>query len=317
MIFQGREGVRLDKYLSEQLPQFSRTRIQAFIRAGQVRISGTVQKASYPLAPRESIQVSIPEEETPQLGVEPEAIPLEIIYEDEALVVINKPAGMVVHPGRGQRGGTLVNGLQYHFSTLSDVNGILRPGIVHRLDQDTSGLIIVAKTNLAHRRIAAQFESREIEKVYLGITWGSWPERTGQITAPIGRQRGDPTKFVATDRGREARTGYEVLHAGRYLSQLHFFPRTGRTHQIRVHAAHYGHPIFGDEKYGGGRGRAQGYLPEVTRRLTALVKSLNRQALHAQALKFRHPESGGELELEVGPPADIQSILTALEDFDD
>ena len=247
----------------------------------------------------------------------PQPIPLEIIYEDEALIVLNKPAGLPVYPGKGNPDSTLVNALVYYFQELSDVNGPLRPGIVHRLDQYTSGVLLVAKNNHVHHQLSEQFAQRDVEKTYVGITWGQWPERSGTIEVPIGRCRGDPTRYEAVPSGRSAKTEYEIQQEGRYLSVLHFFPRTGRTHQIRVHCAYVGHPLFGDEKYGGGSARCKGYLPKISRKLNELINLLQRQALHAYQLKFYHPLEKRSMTFTAPMANDMQQVIQAIATLDE
>lgn len=309
----GGAGFRLDKFLKDQLHDLSRTQIQEMIRNEQVLVNGTKVKPSFLLEGTESIAYSIPEPKGIPATLIPQNIPLDILYEDEFLVAVNKQARLTVHPGVGQPEGTLVNGLVYHFQSLSDVNGTLRPGIVHRLDADTTGVILIAKTNIAHRKLAEQFEKRIVQKVYEGITWGVWIEDEGTVNAPILRKRTDPRSFTVSKKGKVSITDYRVQFQSRYLSHVEFYPKSGRTHQIRVHAASVNHPIFADEKYGGGIGRTKGFLPEVTRLLKKLHKEMGRHALHARRLTFHHPVSGDVMSLEAPIPDDLQKLIRSLE----
>ncbi len=310
-----REKIRLDKYLSDQLKDISRTRIQQQIKSGNVTVDGQPVKASYQLEGGEEIYVVLIDNQPEPATVIPQQMDLDIIYEDDALAVINKPAGLVVHPGKGNREDTLVNGLAYHFRNLSDVNGILRPGLVHRLDKDTTGLIIIAKTNQAHLKLARLFELREIEKTYLGLTWGEWDSSTGRIEIGIRRQRSDPTRFEASNDGKPAITDYEVIDTFRYLSYVQFYPRTGRTHQIRVHSAHSGFAIFADIVYNGGVNRTKGYLPEVRKILQGLLDKINRHALHAFRIRFKHPNSEEDIQFEAPLPPDMTYLLSEIKQF--
>ena len=257
-------GLRLDRFLASNISDHSRSRIQTWIRSGCVLVNGTQRKTGYALELNDEIQVDPPEEEPSLHVLHPEPMDLDILYEDEQIVVINKPAGLVIHPGVGNSTGTLVHGLLYHFQALSDLNGAVRPGIVHRLDRDTSGIILIAKTNQAHVHLADQFQNREVKKEYSGLTWGIWPETEGEINKPIGRRKKDPTTYCVSGEGKPSFTRFEVEKQLRHLALVSFFPKTGRTHQIRVHAAHMGFPIFGDETYGGGLAKTRGFLPEFT-----------------------------------------------------
>ena len=305
-------NMRLDKYLSDQLVDYSRSQIQAMIQDGKVMIDGRKEKSSYRLQGSEAIVVNPIESQPFPVIIEPQDIPLSIIYEDDAILVINKQSGLVVHPGTGQKDNTLVNGLMFYTSALSDINGSNRPGIVHRLDQDTSGVMVIAKTNLVHRKIAEQFENKQIKKTYIGLTWGIWTENEGLIDEPIKRRRSDPTSFNVDETGRKATTGYKIERAWRYISKVQFYPKTGRTHQIRVHADHMGHPIVADKKYGGGENRTKGFLPEVTKELRQVLTILERHALHAMNLEFVHPETATTVSFQAPLPDDINSVIKLL-----
>lgn len=309
-------GKRLDKVLAQRLPEFSRARLQALIADGHVEIDEAAERsASRKLKGTETIRVALP---PPEPASPPgEAIPLDIAYEDEDLVVVNKAAGMVVHPSNGHERGTLVNALIHHCgASLSGINGVLRPGIVHRLDKDTSGLLVVAKNDRAHRGLAEQFADHgrtgPLERRYLAIVWGQLPRRSGMIDAGISRSSVNREKMVVSkaERARFAITHYEVLeefaHDGAVRASLIACRlETGRTHQIRVHLAHIGHPLLGDALYGSGFRTREKFLPEAAQ--TAL-RDMNRQALHAELLAFEHPRTGEPLEFLAQPPADFARL---------
>jgi 23S rRNA pseudouridine1911/1915/1917 synthase len=293
-------GARLDRFLAERLPALSRARLQALIEAGRVRVDGRAAKAAARLRPGQEISVSVPAAEPAR--PRPEAIPLAVVHEDAHLLVVDKPAGLVVHPGAGRASGTLVNALLHHVHDLSGVGGVLRPGIVHRLDRGTSGLMVVAKDDQTHRALARQFADRLVEKEYLAVVLGVPARAEGVIEAPIGR---DPVHrrrmSVRAPRGRSARSSYRVLEAFDGAALLRVRIHTGRTHQIRVHLAALGHPVAGDATYGGRRTRAR-----------AALESLTRPALHAARLAFDHPATGQRLAFDSPLPPDLQEVLRAL-----
>lgn len=301
--------MRLDHFLVEQLPDNSRTQIQRMIKSENVTVNGRIEKSSYKLQEGDTVFTKAIEAEPELYTIMPESIPLDILFEDDHIIVINKQAGLVVHPGTGNPTGTLVHGLKSHCNDLSLINGSLRPGIVHRLDQDTSGVMVTAKTNKAHSIIADQFQNRSVNKTYLGITWGAWKKNKGIIEAPLKRSRKDPTTYRVDDSGREAVTDYKVLHEFRYMSTVEFYPKTGRTHQIRVHADHVHHPIVHDEKYNGGMNRTKGFLPEVQKDIKQLLQKMGRQALHAKELSFKHPETGDSVHYTAELPGDMQNMI--------
>jgi 23S rRNA pseudouridine1911/1915/1917 synthase len=296
-------GARLDKWLAGQLPERSRAEVQRWIAAGQVTRAGKPLKSSDRVAVGDQLEVHIPPAQDYQ--VEPENIPLEILYEDRDLLVINKPAGLVVHPAAGNWRGTLVNAVLFHSPDLEGVGGAHRPGIVHRLDKDTSGVILVAKNDASHRALQAQFKSREVEKSYLALVYGALKPERGEINAAIGRDPRDRKRMgaVPASQGRPATTRYETVRlyrmpaTGERLSLLTCRPLTGRTHQIRVHLAHVHHPIVGDEVYGPRR---------------KLPFACPRQFLHAERLRFRLPSSGDLVEFRAPLPVDLQAVLDAL-----
>jgi 23S rRNA pseudouridine1911/1915/1917 synthase len=299
-------GLRLDAWLARRLPGFSRSRLQALIEEGRVRLDAGPARAATRVRAGQSALVSVP----PPAPAEPqpEDIPLRIVHEDGALLVLDKPAGLVVHPGAGASSGTLVNALLARVHDLSGVGGVLRPGIVHRLDRGTSGLLLVAKSDEAHRALARQFASRTVEKEYLALVLGAPARSSGEIDAAIGR---DPVHrrrmSVRAHRGREARTSWSVEERFDGAALLRVRIHTGRTHQIRVHLASIGHPVAGDPLYGGTR-------TPSSRRTAAreALASLARPALHAARLSFTHPTSGTRLSFEAPLPADLLAVLDAL-----
>jgi 23S rRNA pseudouridine1911/1915/1917 synthase len=302
----GDAGARCDVYLARQIPDISRSQVQRLIRAGLVTRDGRgVRKPGEVIESGERIRVRIEREE---LRATPEALPLEIVHEDGDLVVVNKPAGMVVHLGAGVKSGTLVNALLHHIGALSTAGGELRPGIVHRLDRMTSGLVVVAKNDFAHRSLAAQFKSREVRKTYLLLVHGRVAKDSGEISKPVGR---DPVRRVRMKVGgirpREALTRYRVLRRFPHFTLLEAEPRTGRTHQIRVHFASLGHPIVGDTLYG---------APAKFRVETQERPTLPRTFLHAAALEFRHPRSGELISLRAPLPAELESFLEIVAEND-
>jgi 23S rRNA pseudouridine1911/1915/1917 synthase len=313
-------GKRLDKALAERLPDFSRVRLQGLIGEGLVLVDDVVERgASRKLKGGERVVIDLPPPLPP--GPKGEVIPLAIAYEDADLVVLDKPAGMVVHPSNGHETGTLVHALIAHCGeSLSGINGVLRPGIVHRLDKDTSGLLVVAKNDRAHRKLAAQFADHgrtgPLERRYLAIVWGEMPRKTGTIDAGIVRSTANRERMAVSkaERARFAITHYEVLedfaHEGQIRASLIACRlETGRTHQIRVHLAHIGHPLLGDALYGSGYRTREKFLSAAAQ--TALAV-LGRQALHAELLAFEHPRTGDHLEFIAEPPADFAGLHAAL-----
>lgn len=290
-------GERLDRWLASRLPDHSRTEIQRWIREGLVRVNGRSSKPGYKLEPGDVVDVDIPLS-VPYEEVRPEPIPLNIVYEDENILVIDKPAGMVVHPAAGHTSGTLVNAILYHCPELEGVGGTRRPGIVHRLDKDTSGLIVVAKNGPAHRELQRQFREREVDKAYLALVEGHLQPKVGRIEAPIGRDRRHRKKMAVVRDGREAVTEYRVIGYYDDFTLVEAHPLTGRTHQIRVHFAFIGFPLAGDTVYG--------------RRKQRLKPWLKRHFLHAHRLRFRLPRTGEPVEFTSPLPEDLQAVLDRL-----
>lgn len=309
-------GLRLDRWLAAQMPGFSRARIQALIAEGRVHVSGAVAAGGARKLHRgEEITVEVP----PPVAAapEPQAIPLDIRYEDDALIVIDKPAGLVVHPAMGSPDGTLVNALIAHCGdSLSGIGGVLRPGIVHRLDKDTSGLMVAAKTDAAHAGLAAQFKARTVRRRYLALVRGAPPAAGGRIEGDIGRSPSNRKKMAVVKRGgRPAATEYEVLRrfpvSGEAIASLVACRlQSGRTHQIRVHMAHMGHPVIGDPLYGRGFAALKASLPEEIRKA---LGRFPRQALHAAELEFEHPVTKHAFRFESEIPNDMRELIEILE----
>lgn len=305
-------GKRIDSYLASRYPDYSRSVIQKVIEAGAVLINGQPAKASARVRLDDVITVWLPElaDDAPVA----EDVPLPVVYEDAAFVVVNKPPGMVTHPAKGHWSGTLVNALQFHFDTLSTVAGTHRPGIVHRLDRDTSGLLIVAKEDRAHASLAAQFEGRTIRKEYLAIVRGEPSRDSDYIEKPIGFHPTERERMairLPEDGAKAASTFYEVLERLGGFSLVRCHPKTGRTHQIRVHLTHIGHPIVADKMYSGRAKLTVGDIlgPDAEDAERVLIE---RQALHAHRLEFDHPRTGERLKLEAPIPADMAETLLAL-----
>ena len=299
-----RRGERLDQALAAFLPGYSRAALQRLLRRGLVRLAGEKARSSYRVRGGERVQIDLPEPEASTLLAEP--LPLEVLHEDADLIVINKRPGMAVHPGAGVRRGTLVNALLHHCRDLSGVGGVERPGIVHRLDRDTSGVIVVAKHDAAHRSLAAQFKARTVRKSYEALVWGRPRTAAGLIDAPIGRHPTARVRMAVRPQGRAARTAWRVAEPLGPLTLLDLRPETGRTHQIRVHLASIGHPIVGDPLYGG---RSMRGAPPPVR---ALLESYQGLALHARELAFDHPRDGRRVVLQAARPADLEALLAAL-----
>ena len=306
------DSERLDRFLVGRCPQFSRSRVQSLIDEQAVPVNGHPARSSYRVRDGDAVRLELPPA-VPLVAVDPEDIPLDVCYEDPHLLVVNKAAGMVVHPAPGSWNGTLVNALLHHCTDLSGINGVLRPGIVHRLDRDTTGLLVVAKSDESHRGLAAQLEERTLQRCYTAVAWGHLDE-SGRIDQPIARHPRDRKKMAIVAGGRAAITTYSRIEEHAFATLLEVRLQTGRTHQIRVHLQDLGHPVFGDPVYGGRDGQVRGIKPELRPRARALLALLERQALHASSLSFRHPVSAETVRLEAPIPADMQTLVDALRD---
>jgi 23S rRNA pseudouridine1911/1915/1917 synthase len=303
---------RIDKFLTAQLEGSSRAKIQKYIEDERVLVNGEPVRASYKIFPDDKIVVNIPTS-APSDKVIPEEIQLNVIYEDEYLIVVDKQAGMVTHPAHGNWSGTLANALLFHCNKLSTLNDpLVRPGIVHRLDKDTSGLIVAAKDDGTHASLARQFADRTIEREYWALVWGKLSKKRGLIEGEIGRSKSDRKKFAVVEDGKFAATEYEVLKEFKFLSLLRLRLRTGRTHQIRVHLSHIGHPVFGDPTYHGRRINYGEMTPRFRQEISNLLNIMNRQALHAKTLGFIHPATKEHLHFDSELPADFAEVLAEI-----
>ena len=305
----GKEG-RLDQFLAAQGLGLTRSRLHALIEEGQVRLNGSWAKPAQRLRAGDRVSLTVPPAR--ELDLIPQDIPISLVYQDDQLIVLDKPAGLSVHPGPGHPDGTLVNALLAHCGeTLSGIGGVRRPGIVHRLDKDTSGLMVAAKTDAAHHALAEQFAARTITRGYRAVVWGLPSPLRGEIAGAIGRNPRNRKKMAVVDNGGKlALTRYRVERA---LAQgaaalIRCRLGTGRTHQIRVHLAHIGHPLIGDSLYGSGRGRSRA-LPDPAQ---AAIRSFGRQALHAWLLGFTHPSTGLKIQFESNLPCDIKMLIDSL-----
>lgn len=294
-----KSGVRADVFVSESLG-ITRSAAQKLFDADLVTLGGAAIKKNRPLAPGEEISVTVPEPVSP--AAEPEDIPLDVIYEDRDIIVINKPQGMVVHPAPGHEHGTLASALLFHCgSSLSGINGVLRPGIVHRIDRDTSGLICAAKNDAAHLSLSEQLKEHSMFRIYRAVVVGKLPEDEGTVNAPLGRHKTDRKKMavVSPKDGREAVTHYKVISRPDGFTYAELKLETGRTHQIRVHMAHIGHPVLGDHVYGGGSTQFEKRHPDLFRG----------QCLHAAELELTHPATGKRMRFEAPLPDNFKRIL--------
>ena len=300
-------GSRLDSFLASRILEVSRTRIQRAIEDGDILVNERAAKPGYRLRSGDRIEIDLPEPPLVTLVAEP--IRLDIVYEDDDLIVVDKPAGMVVHPGAGIESGTLANALVYHFNTLSDVAGCIRPGIVHRIDKETSGLLVVAKKDVAHERLSDQFRDRQVFKMYVALVYGRMSESRGEIEARIGRSPHNRTRMsvLRGGAGRAAHTIFEVARRYNEFTLVKAQIKTGRTHQIRVHLAHIGHPVAGDSTYGGGR---ENSIRNVAVRRETVA--LGRHFLHSAQLSFKHPRTGEPLEFVSPLPPELEHFLALL-----
>lgn len=287
-------GARLDTYLAGRFPDFTRSRIKNLIDDGFATINGKAAKAGQKLVTGDAVELTVPE--LTDVEARPEAIPLTIVYEDASLLVINKPRGLVVHPAAGNEQGTLVNALLNHCTDLSGIAGELKPGIVHRLDKDTTGLLVVAKNDKAHLSLSKQIGEKSAKRIYLTLVEGNITEDSGRVDAPLGRSKVDRKKIAVVADGRQAATQYYVLERFGDLTLVECHLETGRTHQIRVHMKHIGHPVVGDPVYGIRRQRF----------------TLDGQLLHAARLEFTHPETGERMKFEAPLPKDFREVLETL-----
>lgn len=304
-------GLRLDHFLRARVPERSRSALGRLVREGRVQVEGKPGKTGQTLRSGESVTVSLPAPEP--LDLEPEDIPLAIVFQDAHLAVIDKPAGLVVHPAAGNRSGTLVHALLHHLKDLSGIGDALRPGIVHRLDKETSGLILVAKSDAAHRSLSAMIAAREVRRSYLALVWGKLEREAGTVDAPLGRDPRNRKRMAVLEQGgKAARTHYSRMDSLDGFDYIRLDLDTGRTHQIRVHMAHIDHPVLGDPLYGGRRARLRGRSRAQQDRDRELLDLLPRQALHAWRLEFLHPLTGEACRFTSPLPGELRAALELL-----
>lgn len=294
------EGVRLDVWLAQQLG-LSRTRVARLLEEGRVRVQGEVPRKSTGVVPGDRVEVEIPPPEAPE--VEPEDLPVQIVWQDADLLVVDKPAGMVVHPAPGHRRGTLVNALLYRVGDLSGIGGVLRPGIVHRLDRDTSGLMVVAKNDRTHQALSRSLKARQVRRLYTAAVWGHLREDPVEVDAPVGRDPRMRRRMAVVEGGRPALTRARVKERWPAADLLDVALGTGRTHQIRVHMSHLGHPVVGDALYGAGR--EKGFVGAAGSWARQFARRVPRQFLHAGELAFRHPTSGEMMRFRAPLPTEL------------
>jgi 23S rRNA pseudouridine1911/1915/1917 synthase len=309
---EGKKKERLDVFITNQLENATRSKVQKLIEASCVKVNTMSEKPSYKVLPGDVIEITIPISPRPE-ETEPEEIPLEIVFEDDTLLIVNKPAGMVAHPAYANFTGTLVNALLFHSQKLSSLNEPSRPGIVHRIDKDTSGLLVVAKDDWTHAKLAGQFSRHSIEREYWAIAWGKFKNHKGEIDFNIARSKTDRKKFTTVkDEGKTALTYYEVLEEFEFATLLKLNLKTGRTHQIRVHLSGTGHPIFGDPTYGGRNIVYGTSLPKMKSRIQNLLDIMPRQALHAKTLGFIHPHKEEFIRFDSELPNDMKELIAKL-----
>ena len=299
IVVEENESMRLDAYISNKIPEISRMTVKRLLEENKILVNGKFPKASYKASKNDKIEIQI--DEPKEIKLEAQDIPIDIIYEDKDIIVVNKPKGLVVHPANGNPDGTLVNAIMAICKdSLSGIGGEIRPGIVHRLDKDTSGLLIVAKNDVAHVKLSEQIKNREVKKIYIALVRGSVPENEATINMPIGRSTKDRKKMAVTKNGKEAITHFKVIE--RYTTDkgtytlLEIKIDTGRTHQIRVHMAEIGHPVIGDAVYSNGKNEF----------------GIEGQCLHAKSLEFKHPTTGKEMKLEAPLPEYFEEIIKNL-----
>ncbi len=313
-----KEKQRLDKYITVFVENATRTKVQKAINRGNVLVNGNFVKSNYILKPFDEIEIELPVPE--KQDILPEYIPLDIVFEDQYLMIVNKPAGMVTHPAYKNYSGTLVNAIMYYADSkkenLSSMNGFERAGIVHRLDKDTSGLLVIAKDEVTHSKLSDLFMKHDIEREYQAIIWGNLKKKKGIIESRLARDKRDRKKITVLkddeEGGKVAVTMYEVLNEYEFLSLIKLNLKTGRTHQIRVHLANHGHPVFGDETYGGRVPHSVNLTANIRAQIKNLLDGMPRQALHARILGFNHPRTKEVLHFESELPEDMMNILNQL-----
>ena len=305
---------RLDSFLSKRLVQFSRTNIQKMIANGLILVNEKIVKKNFRLSYSDSIDIDISNKaDKSKVSLKKWDYPLEVLYQDKDIAIINKPRGVIVHPAPGNHDRTLVNILLHRFDKeLKNALDPSRPGIVHRLDKDTTGIMIVALNEHAHWKISDQFKDRTIQKEYIALTWRQWKEQSGIIENILGRNKKNPIQFESSDTGKKALSHFELIKAGEYLSAVRFFPKTGRTHQIRVHCKEFGFPIFGDELYGGGIKKSKEFMKNVKAKLDNHFSLVQGHCLHAYSIEFEHPSTLKKVKFSVDPNKNFSTIYNAI-----
>ncbi|MFN8355775.1 MAG: RluA family pseudouridine synthase [Spirosomataceae bacterium] len=317
VVDKGQSLMRLDQYLTLKVSNATRNKVQNAIETGAVKVNDRPSKPSYKIKPLDVISVAYPHPPR-DTDMIPENLPLDIVYEDQDVLIVNKVAGMVVHPAHNNWDGTLVNGLLYHFQQLPTKNGAVRPGLVHRIDKDTSGLMVIAKTDLAMTHLAKQFFEHTIERTYYALVWGTFDEEKGTITGHVGRSPQDRrvmTVYPDGSQGKHAVTHYKVLKSLRYVSLVQCNLETGRTHQIRAHMKYIGHPLFSDATYGGDRVVKGQVFAKYKQFVENCFELCPRQALHAKSLGFEHPTTKQWMQFDSELPADFQQVLDKWERY--
>jgi 23S rRNA pseudouridine1911/1915/1917 synthase len=309
---EGKRKERIDTFLTHHIENITRSKVQKAVDAGLVTVNGIVVKSNYNVKPSDKVEATQIISPRPE-DVEAEEIPLDIVYEDDYFLIVNKAAGMVAHPAYANYTGTLVNALLHHTKSLSSDNEGGRPGIVHRIDKDTSGLLVVAKDDYTHAKLAAQFSRHSIEREYHAICWGKFKDKEGEINSKITRSKSDRKKFTTSDKeGKDAITFYKVIDQYEFTSYIKLNLKTGRTHQIRVHLSGLGKPIFGDHTYGGNKIHAGVESPKLRSRVQNLLEIMPRQALHAKTLGFIHPHTNKLVRFDSDLPDDFKLLLEKL-----
>lgn len=309
IVTESESGTRIDKIIADLEMIQSRSEAQRLMKNGFIRVNESCVSSSYKLRIHDKIQITLPPPEL--LEAEPEFGPLDILFEDENLIVINKAPGVVVHPAPGHSSGTLVNYLLYHCGDLSGIGGVLRPGIVHRIDKDTSGVLVVTKNDQAHQHLSAQFKKHSIHRKYLALVWGNPPHSKGTVDAPLGRHPHHRKKFAVVENGKHAVTHWRVVKRYQYLSLLACQLETGRTHQIRIHLSSIKHPLVGDSQYGSSPLHQLRSLPSE---LSKTIANFGRQALHAEELGFIHPVTQQYIDFSAPPPEDFNQLRQLLDE---
>ena len=309
------ELMRLDNFLTSRLIQFSRSKIQKLILKGNIVVNKKVVKKNFKLSYGDKIDIDKNSFQSSEISstLKKWDYPLEVIYKDSNFAIINKPLGIISHPTVNNKDKTLVNIILNRFEKeLSNHPDELRPGIVHRLDRDTTGVMIIPFNEHSHWKIADQFKNRQVKKKYIALTWGGWTKKQGEIDNMLARSKKNPLKFQSSSKGKNARSKFKLLKNGRYFSAINFYPKTGRTHQIRVHCSEYGFPIIGDDLYGGGVSKLKEYLPEIQKKMKKIIVQNHGHYLHAAKISFIHPKTKKKMIFEANPNENFKNLLNLI-----